>query len=144
MSTGLDHHSRLEISELLVRYARGIDGRDWELFRSCFTDDFEGDYGRMGVWHGGDDITADMKRTHEHLGATMHRITNISITGENDSATARAYVDTLVMDADNTSVTKAVGFYDDELRRGDDGWKISRRTFTPVLVQPRLPLTVPV
>ena len=39
------------------------------------------------------------------------------------------------MFADNTSGTRAAGFYDDELVLTDDGWKIARRRFTLVLLQ---------
>lgn len=52
-----------EISELLVRYATGIDRRDWGLLRSCFTDDVAADYGDVGVWHGVDEL----------VGAGAHR-----------------------------------------------------------------------
>ncbi len=30
---------KIEIHELLARYARGVDTHDWELWRSVFTDD---------------------------------------------------------------------------------------------------------
>ena len=30
---------QLEITALLNRYARAVDGKDWELYRSVFTDD---------------------------------------------------------------------------------------------------------
>jgi 3-phenylpropionate/cinnamic acid dioxygenase small subunit len=29
----------VEIQQLLARYARAVDTRDWELFRSVFTED---------------------------------------------------------------------------------------------------------
>jgi SnoaL-like domain len=54
----LDVRARLDIADVLVRYASGIDRRDWALFRSCFTDDCMADYGDIGVWHGADEITA--------------------------------------------------------------------------------------
>ncbi len=50
----LDTRTRLDIADVLVRYATGIDRRDWTLFRSCFTDDCVADYGDIGVWHGAD------------------------------------------------------------------------------------------
>jgi len=34
----------LEIAALLTRYARAVDSRDWDLYRSVFTDDAHIDY----------------------------------------------------------------------------------------------------
>ena len=87
---------RADVAEVLVRYATGIDGRDWTLFRSCFTDDCEADYGSIGVWHGADEITAWMRDAHESAGPTMHRITNEAVTPTATGATSRCYVDALV------------------------------------------------
>jgi hypothetical protein len=56
------HHDRSDhelIGEVLVRYATGIDTKDWSLFRTCFTDDVLADYGDIGVWNG-DAITEYM------------------------------------------------------------------------------------
>ena len=49
---------------MLVRYATGIDRRDWDLFRTCFTADCVVDYGDIGLWHGADEVTAWMDQTH--------------------------------------------------------------------------------
>ena len=56
-------------------------------------------------------------------------------TEDGDTATARAYVDALIMAPDNASGVDAVGFYDDELVRTDTGWRIRRRRFTTVLMR---------
>ncbi len=61
------------------RYATGIDRRDWDLFRTCFTDDCEADYGEIGLWHGVDEITEWMRVVHDACGHTLHRITNIAV-----------------------------------------------------------------
>jgi 3-phenylpropionate/cinnamic acid dioxygenase small subunit len=135
VTTTVDREVRQDVAEVLVRYAAGIDQRDWTLFRSCFTDDCDADYGTIGVWHGGDAITAWMRDAHEPAGHTMHRITNQVVAPSGDGVAARSYVDALVMFADNTSGTRAVGYYDDELVLTDDGWKIARRRFTMVLLQ---------
>lgn len=135
MTESAHREDRQDISEVLVRYATGIDRRDWSLLRSCFTDDCEADYGKIGVWHGADEITAWMKQTHEPVGHTMHRITNHAVTVNADAATARSYVDALVLFPDNKSGTRATGYYDDELVRTDEGWKIAVRRFTMVLLQ---------
>jgi 3-phenylpropionate/cinnamic acid dioxygenase small subunit len=122
---------------VLVRYATGIDRRDWALFRTCFTDDCEADYGEIGVWRGADVITGWMERSHAACGHTLHRITNLAIEPNGDGVAARSYVDALVMGPDGTG-TRAVGYYDDELVATKDGWKIARRRFTMVLLQPGL------
>jgi 3-phenylpropionate/cinnamic acid dioxygenase small subunit len=117
----------------LVRYASGIDRRKWELFRSCFADGCQADYGDVGAWNSADEITAFMREMHEPLGPTLHRITNqtVELRGDNE-ATARSYVDALVMGPDNGSSIRVAGYYDDELGRDVDGWKITRRSFTMV------------
>jgi len=126
---------RRDISDVLVRYATGIDSRDWPLFRTVFTDDCELDYGDIGVWHGVDAVVDFMVAAHDMAGHTLHRITNQTATVEGDTATARAYVDALIMSQDNTSGVNAAGFYDDELVRTDAGWRIRRRRFTTVIVR---------
>ena len=135
MTETVDREVRQDVTELLVRYATGIDRREWTLFRSCFTEDCEADYGAIGVWRGAEEITSWMRDVHEPAGHTMHRITNPVVTPSEGGVAARSYVDALVMFADNESGTRAVGYYDDELVLTDDGWKIARRRFTMVLLQ---------
>ncbi|MGA7050365.1 MAG: nuclear transport factor 2 family protein [Mycobacterium sp.] len=125
---------RLDISDLLVRYATGIDRRDWPLFRTVFTDDCEVDYGEIGVWNGVDAVTDFMEQTHAMAGQTMHRLTNQAITVDGDKASARTYIDGVIMFGDNQAGVNALGFYDDEIVRTADGWRIARRRFTQVRV----------
>jgi 3-phenylpropionate/cinnamic acid dioxygenase small subunit len=134
---GVDAAARLGVADVVVRYATGIDRRDWTLFRTCFTEDCDADYGDIGHWHGVDEITEWMIRTHEPCGHTLHRITNLAMTADSDDrVVARCYVDALVMGADNRSGVRAAGYYDDDLVRTDDGWRIARRRFTMVHAQP--------
>ena len=132
-STEVQRRARQDIADVLVRYASGIDGRQWELFRSCFTDDCDADYGDVGAWKGADEITTFMREMHEPLGPTLHRITNqtVEFRGD-DQAAARSYVDALVMGPDDGPAIRVAGYYDDELERVVDDWKIKRRRFTMV------------
>lgn len=127
---------RLDITDVLVRYATGIDRRDWPLFRTVFTDDCVLDYGEIGCWDGVDAVADFMEQTHAMAGYTLHRMTNQAIAVDGESASARSYVDALIMSADNTSGVNAVGFYDDDLTRTARGWRIARRKFTVVRVVP--------
>ena len=43
----------LEIASVLNRYARAVDGKDWDLWRSLFTDDADIDYSSVGGPVGG-------------------------------------------------------------------------------------------
>lgn len=125
---------RDDIGDLLLRYATGIDTRDWPLFRSVFTADCVVDYGEIGTWRGVDAIADFMVRAHAMAGQTLHRITNIVVSVQGHRAVARSYVDGLVMAADGNSGVSAAGFYDDEIVRTSAGWQIARRRFTPVRV----------
>ena len=128
-----DADVRRDVSDVLVRYATGIDQRDWALLRTCFTEDCDADYGDIGVWHGGSEITAWMEEMHTPLGPTLHRITNQAVsTIDANRVAARCYVDALILGPDGKPAAHACGFYDDELVRTDDGWKIARRRFTSV------------
>ncbi len=132
----IDREVRQDVAEVLVRYASGIDRRDWARFRTCFTDDCEADYGAIGVWHGLDEITDWMQQVHDQCGHTMHRITNQDVRPTGDGVSVRSYVEAIVMGPDNRTGVRADGYYDDELVRTDDGWKITQRRFTMVLQTP--------
>jgi hypothetical protein len=120
------------IADVIVRYATGIDRRDWTLFRTCFTQDCVLDYGDIGSWRGVDDFTSYNEEAHRSFGATMHRISNIVIDGGSNEATARSYVDAVLYSPDGELLAQARGFYDDRLTTAERSWKIADRRFTTV------------
>ena len=126
---------RQDVAEVLVRYASGIDRRDWALLRTCFTDDCETDYGTIGTWHGAGAIADWMQKAHARCGTTMHRVSNPDITRDGDRVTARSYCDAIVLMAGNQAGTRAVGIFDDDLVLTGQGWKIARRRYTLVLAE---------
>lgn len=75
-----------------------------------------------------------MDKTHAPAGHTLHRLSNQAITLDGDKASARTYIDAVIMFGDNESGVNAWGFYDDEIVRTDDGWRIARRRFTQVRI----------
>ncbi|WP_099021536.1 nuclear transport factor 2 family protein [Mycolicibacterium palauense] len=125
---------RQDIGDVLIRYATGIDRRDWTLFATAFTDDCMLDYGEIGCWEGVGAVTEFMERSHALAGHTLHRMSNQVIDVAGDRATARTYVDGLILAPDGAAGVNAIGIYDDELVRTDTGWRIARRRFTPVRV----------
>ncbi|MCU1391367.1 MAG: polyketide cyclase [Ilumatobacteraceae bacterium] len=131
----LSRDDRQDIADLLVRYATGIDRREWTLFRTCFTEDCEADYGSIGVWRDAAAICEWMERVHAACGHTMHMISNQVVSVNDGVVTARSYVDSIVMGPDNLRGVRATGYYDDDLVHGADGWRIARRRFTMVTIQ---------
>jgi len=45
-----------QIAEVLIRYATGIDSKDWSLLRSCWTDEIDVDYQQLGRFASADAI----------------------------------------------------------------------------------------
>src|SRR5688572_27258866 len=120
------------ITEVLVRYATGIDTRDWSLFRTCFTPDVHADYGTdVGEWHDADAITEYMRVMHQDMRDTKHMLSNFVIDVDGDTATASTYVHAVLVVTDEPPLWyEPVGLYVDQLVRTDDGWKIRERTFS--------------
>jgi 3-phenylpropionate/cinnamic acid dioxygenase small subunit len=135
VTESVDRAIRQDVADVLIRYATGIDRRDWELFRSCFTEDCDVEYPDIGVWHSAEEITEWMRTVHDRCGHTLHRISNQVVSARDGGVAARSYVDGIVMFPDNQAGSRATGFYDDELIDTADGWKIARRRFTLVFLQ---------
>jgi hypothetical protein len=124
-----------EIIAVLTRYATGIDRRDWPLFESCFTEDALTDYGAFGRWSSTAQITAFMQQAHAAVGPTLHRLGNFVIAAQASGASARSYVDALLMPgAAGGDPHRGIGYYDDELVKTAQGWRIKVRRFTAVQI----------
>ena len=133
MTSDDERGDRQDIADVLLRYSTGIDRRDWVLFRSCWTADVVADYTEIARWESADAITEFMETAHVDMGHTMHRLSNLAIAIDGNTATARSYVDAILMMPDGKTGLNPTGFYDDDLIRTSEGWRIARRTFTMVL-----------
>jgi SnoaL-like domain len=118
-----------QIAEVLIRYATGIDSKDWPLLRSCWTDEIDVDYQQLGRFTSADALTDVMRQLHENMGPTYHRLSNFVIAVDGDRATVRSYVQAVLMlqPDDSTNWVDALGHYDDVFVRTPDGWRISER-----------------
>lgn len=122
---------RDELIDLTIRYATAIDSQRYQLLASVFTADAKLDYGEVGQWNSAAEITEFMDVAHAGAANTLHRMSNQVMEVDGDTATMRTYVDALILGPEGSGVN-AIGFYDDEATRTDDGWRISKRTFTSV------------
>ena len=118
---------KLEIHELLARYARGVDDRDWALYRSVFTDDATIDYSSAGLAVGTrDEVASFLEQGFVAIPWTQHYITNVEISLDGDTASVRAMFYNPMMLPGKDEPSSCGGFYHHDLVRTDGGWK-SRR-----------------
>lgn len=122
--------ARAEISDVVIRYATGIDRRDWALYRSCFADQIDLDF---TSWSGGEPskIAADQWVTGVRDGlsgfdATHHVSSNHVITVEDDQATCVSYMVAyhLLATSMGENIFTLGGYYTNRLRRHAGEWKI--------------------
>jgi hypothetical protein len=128
---------RAEIADVQLRYATGVDSRDWELFRSCFVDEIEGDYssvfGTPPARLSADEFVAMIAPVMSALTATQHMITNLAVTFKDpDHATVVAYVRAIHYNAaaDGGTEQTVYGYYTNTFVRTVEGWRISKVKLT--------------
>ncbi len=123
-----DISDRLEIEALLTRYAKAVDRKDWDLYRTVFTDDAFIDYTSAGGSASGvDDMTEWLDAALGQFPATQHMVSNIDIDLEPgaDRATVEAmFHNPMVMPDKSAWVTG--GWYHHELVRTADGWRSAK------------------
>lgn len=121
---------RMEIIELLHRYATAIDDRDWARLATCFTDDAVALYGPvLGRREGIAAIEQTCRTSLEPLDASQHLIGTHEIELDGDRARARCYVHAQHTKAGTPGGDNFVigATYFDELVRTRDGWRIRQR-----------------
>ncbi|MAE94705.1 MAG: hypothetical protein CL910_08605 [Deltaproteobacteria bacterium] len=123
---------RLEIDDLLTRYATGVDRKDWDLWESCFTEDAVIDYTAFGGIRGGvAEVRAWLEKTMAMFPMSQHMILNKEIAIEGDTATSRAgFYNPMSLpldDGENRLLFFEGGYYCDRLQRTSEGWKIAER-----------------
>ncbi|MFC7672096.1 nuclear transport factor 2 family protein [Mycolicibacterium sp. GCM10028919] len=121
-AAGADH---VEITALLYRYARAVDTKDWELYRSVFTDDALVDYSSAGAVVGTRDEVIDwFAANFAVIPWSMHYVTNVEILDRTaDSATVRAMFYNPMQLPGMTAMSSCGGYYHHEVVRTADGWR---------------------
>ena len=127
---------RQAISDVVIRYATGIDMRDWEAYRSCFTDQLEVDFTSFSGGEPrtltGDEWVAGVRAGLSGFAATQHISTNHVITLDGDEATCVSYMQAqhyLPNEKGDNALTLG-GYYTNTLVRTGDGWRIRRCRLT--------------
>jgi 3-phenylpropionate/cinnamic acid dioxygenase small subunit len=115
----------LEISALFTRYCRAVDSKDWQLYRSMFTDDARVDYSAAGLVVGTcDEAVEYLGRNQAAITVGMHYVTNVEIRFDGDRADAIAMWFNAVRLRGATDTSFFGGRWHDELVRTPSGWSI--------------------
>jgi ketosteroid isomerase-like protein len=121
---------RIEIEQLLVRYCYAIDQRDWESYRSVYTEDAVIDDVSAGPGNSVDQMIEFLKGALEKVVLIQHAISTSLVEIDGDRASARTICHCpLVLDRGDggTAMFFQGLWYVDELVRTADGWRIARR-----------------
>jgi SnoaL-like domain len=132
MDDDSDVRDRLEIDDLLTRYATAVDNREWALLDDVFSPDAVLDYRSAGGIRGS--YPEVRKWLSEVLGLftwTQHLVVNRAVALDPEGATARSKS---VFHNPNQMIIKGEpwlfvvgGWYHDRLARLNEGWRITQR-----------------
>ena len=123
---------RIALQDVMLKYAMGVDERDYDLYRSCFADDVEVlDFGSEPV-HGRDAWLAYVKKALERYNATQHMLGPQLATVDGDTAHARTDVQALhYLKEPQGSTFTLWATYETDMVRIDGAWKIKRHRLVP-------------
>ncbi len=143
MSRIEDAVDRLELRELVERYALGADTRDREMFGAVFTDDGVLATSAGGTYDGRAAIVSTLDYLDAHYPRSMHFVGNhqVELAGETAKGLAYCLAHHVYSRDGEDRDTLMVIRYQDEYRRTADEWRIARRALQIDWQEDR-PLTV--
>lgn len=121
---------REEAAQLVASYAVALDQKDWTLYRSVFTDeiqmDFSASIGDGIVTIRADDWVDAVKPFFYNLHATQHISAPqiIRIDGDEGYVRSLLHAQHFLPNKLGHPVQTMIGYYDNYLRRTEEGWKI--------------------
>lgn len=122
---------RLEIEDLLTKYAWSIDTKSFDGLDDVFAPDARIDYSSSGGIAGEyPDVKAWLSSVLPHFPAYQHLVTNKQVEISGDSATVRSGFYNPMMQSKKdgrTSLFFVGGEYHDKVARTASGWRITER-----------------
>jgi hypothetical protein len=118
------------IIEVLNLYGFALDAHRWDLMDRVFTQDVHAEFGPAGAfWPNLDVVKRAFADFHESLDNHEHTMMGHVVHVEGDQAYAFSYGEWLLEReaAEGGSQWLGKGWYDDELVRTVDGWRIKKR-----------------
>ena len=121
---------KMEVIDVLVRYATACDTRDWGLYDRVFMPDVQADYGGPNGFNNRKATVAMIRSMLGGCGPSQHLLGNYRITIDGDTAESVCYVRVFhagIGPAEGKTF-EVWGEYRDRLVRTAEGWRIARRT----------------
>ncbi len=140
---------RIEIDDLLVRYAKAIDTQDWNLLDTCFTPDAAVDYVSSGGIAGPyPEVRAWLEKALAIFPVTVHSISNSEIELDGDRAIGRTLVSNPMQlpgpdGGAGGPIFTVYALYHDEIVRTSDGWRLASRSEEQLMVAGDVPEGLP-
>lgn len=128
--------AHVEITRLMARFARGIDLRDWDLYRSVFTDEIDIDYTSYRAGNEGrfraEDWVQRGRMLFPGLAASQHFLSNLDIDIDGEEGTVTSYVraEHVLPNTSGDSMFTIGGYYTDGVVRVGGEWKIRSKKLT--------------
>ncbi len=126
----MSQYDKAEIIEVLNLYGLALDAHQWDLFDLVFTEDITAEFGPAGAaWQGLANFKRSFAEFHKGLDNHEHTMMGHLVHVDGDTAHTFSYGNwVLIRDAaEGGSTWTGTGWYDDELVRTDQGWRIRHR-----------------
>jgi 3-phenylpropionate/cinnamic acid dioxygenase small subunit len=118
---------RLDIEDLLTKYAFFLDDRDFDALKELFVPGARMDYEASGGIAGERDAVVEwLRETVSAFPMSEHVVTNRLVTVDGDEASSRSYLYN-PMQLPGGKITFLGGRYHDRFTRTPDGWRFAER-----------------
>jgi len=132
MTSTFSSSDRLEIHELVARYAWSLDTGEDDDFVECFCREGElvwDVFETEGRWQGAQALRRFIGyfRQRPESAGRQHHVSNLIVTPTDTGARARSYVLVALRCAQGPHLLNVMGHYEDEFQREGGRWRFSRR-----------------
>jgi 3-phenylpropionate/cinnamic acid dioxygenase small subunit len=123
---------RIALQDVLLRYAAGVDERDFAMYESCFAENVEVLGFGPETFHGRAAWVAYVKTALERFGPTQHMLGPQLATVDGDRAHCRTDVQALhYLKEPEGQILTLWATYESDMIRTPNGWKIVRHRLVP-------------
>ena len=129
---------RLNIIDIINKYAHAVDEKDYDLFKTLFIEDVETKFvfdptffgGETIIIKGIDDYMEYIKESGSLFRSSQHLIGNLLITATDSSVKVKSNLNSRGYYKDDINRSISLwGYYETYLKKIDGNWKITRHDF---------------